>query len=262
MLRSKNRKFPTAPTNQVACRMASARPVSCVGWPREGGYASCHTRSSAISVCHLVLSSTSVWTCCSRSLAAIVIDRRTVLPRRDRCAIPRRCGVGRTLGVSRWMRHPSFRGPASTTSYPNWSSSLVTTAFASSSSPAITSARRFFRDEVREGLRSTGIADHDIVPVSYRKPRDLAADVPGTDETDCWHDSLHLLTPKSSEARLSGHARIWNRGAPIGGVRNLRNLLGGEVSFASEWLRDGATPCCGRRPQLLRGASLAPLRAG
>jgi hypothetical protein len=52
------------------------------------------------------------------------------------------------------MRHPSRKGPASTVSNPKSSSSFVTAALAAASSPAMTSARRFFDPALTpKGLR-------------------------------------------------------------------------------------------------------------
>ena len=46
------------------------------------------------------------------------------------------------------------------------------------------------RDELRQALRPTGIADHDMVAVGDGKSRNLASDVSGTDKTDCCHDRI------------------------------------------------------------------------
>ena len=47
-------------------------------------------------------------------------------------------------------------------------------------------------DERGERLRPARIADHDVVAVCHRQSRDLAADVPGADESDGSHDDHYI----------------------------------------------------------------------
>ena len=39
-------------------------------------------------------------------------------------------------------------------------------------------------DQRRQRLRAARVADHDVIAVRERQPRDLTADVPGADESD------------------------------------------------------------------------------
>src|SRR5579872_2272005 len=50
-------------------------------------------------------------------------------------------------------------------------------------------------DKPRQGLRSAGIADHDVMATCYGKTGDLTSDVACADESYCCHDSYILTHP-------------------------------------------------------------------